>query len=1217
MSSSTNNEDDEEEIKLKLCRKLCRQLFLSQDKTLISTTQQKLSPSSSSTTTDALFAKIAAEQKNHQYVAHVLSGTLLNVPKVIQHAFTAGGGGGADLSVLQCVFVSTSEQEESWTDDIQSILSTATSQFKAKPETLIATMSSLLQALVNVSSVASLPLMKDELLPALVKQLKSSKENVRASAAQGTLSVSHMAILAKEPELLNAILTAGAQLKSVTQVPVRVTFYTLLKDIAKLTTTADGVSCLDAQLVSNVLVAIAIPLAKETKSSVAAREQGSEALVRWMGLSSCSADAKGYKDAVSLLQKAILAKNSPDALLYLSKLCQALRVDDLQAIVGDLMKDSKVGKGLDALMEAANKKHSSSSSIPQVEGLLAAYVWLVYATTTSTDSNTKLSSVAETALSAGTMGMSKTSFVYGTTTQEACGSGHLVVGLVLGKLIPLYLQYDPKAATVLQSKPKAGLTQALASVLCHSAKNEELQSMLESQTKADALVQALLSKVNGAASLNSSSIRTAATTLSAACTAPESSASCLLLMHIGGSADDATTTKALEKSASPSVDSNAIDAMASLVATYACQVDLMSGDDKESSGPISLTAHQAALRLLTSLGTIASEYDEEDEDGNDSSVSLAHHLCMACSKSIAQYTQELKESITVLSEEDVGIYLSETGTLYSSSDDTKASSTASKPKVSKSRMTEEEAWELQMKQELEAKKKQSSSQQLSAEQKKLVQEQDAKRDQIDRLVTEHAGRVFAAIESLANSDLSIGNASLVALSEHLVGIAASSCLALLAVESLQRKSSETLQVLATCVYEIDEEHAPMLAQALVKAYQGEESKTTTTDSSLQVSAFSSPCEPAATTIFELDEYGEELSANSFIFLLPVIQAALMGPRTTPGCEGALRVLERHCVYLAGDEKKDLVLSKRLRMIGAVLELLQHDRAQRFVDPSPVETLIACYSTDDTLSTAELAPLLDERGALANTPQARRTAMTVLGHILASSTTSNLIQSNPLMENRIWMNCFATDEGIQREAKRTWRIAHGAEEAQDDTSPLPPPSPIFAVPMMALLSHSDASISAAAAKALAHGLANHPKSCHGAIEKICTTYIDSFPTQSSSGDDASKSNSPFPTVPSIPAKKATPAAIPKKKPTNTLASLKKKSAPKSALAVAGIGGPKKTKKKSSALSSAMLKPKQERTVDLASQFTSSTTKAAMKQEEDSPTKIATRIGDIESIDLLSH
>ena len=81
----------------------------------------------------------------------------------------------------------------------------------------------------------------------------------------------------------------------------------------------------------------------------------------------------------------------------------------------------------------------------------------------------------------------------------------------------------------------------------------------------------------------------------------------------------------------------------------------------------------------------------------------------------------------------------------------------------------------------------------------------------------------------------------------------------------------------------------------------------------------------------MDEFGDALSGASFAFLFPVVRAALTGPRTLAGCEGALRVLERQTSMLVGEEADSNVQALRKDMVSAILELLSHDRSQTFTN----------------------------------------------------------------------------------------------------------------------------------------------------------------------------------------------------------------------------------------------------------------------------------------------
>ena len=143
------------------------------------------------------------------------------------------------------------------------------------------------------------------------------------------------------------------------------------------------------------------------------------------------------------------------------------------------------------------------------------------------------------------------------------------------------------------------------------------------------------------------------------------------------------------------------------------------------------------------------------------------------------------------------------------------------------------------------------------------------------------------------------------------------------------------------MYEIHEENASALATALTLSCRAKEEKKPKAekdggavllrkdskqedDSGVAIAALPSPCASAALSIGELEELHGPLSGNSFVFLFPILRAALMGPRTAQGCDGALRVLEWHTPLLAGDESDPAVAPLRRNMVVSVLELMKHD-----------------------------------------------------------------------------------------------------------------------------------------------------------------------------------------------------------------------------------------------------------------------------------------------------
>ena len=175
--------------------------------------------------------------------------------------------------------------------------------------------------------------------------------------------------------------------------------------------------------------------------------------------------------------------------------------------------------------------------------------------------------------------------------------------------------------------------------------------------------------------------------------------------------------------------------------------------------------------------------------------------------------------------------------------------------------------------------------------------------------------------------------------------------------------------------------------------------------------------------------------------------------------------------------------------------------------------------------------------------------------------------------------------------------------------------MYAVPLLPLMHSPDESIANAAASAYANGMKAHPGTVARNIERLCSAFIDSTP-QPGDGDDVTvtSTTSAASNASSVNAKG--PAAAPKKKPLVSTG-LKKKTVKKSALDVAGIGGPKKkTGKKSSALTSALLKPKQERTLDPADFQSQFTGKKKIEPEDDSPEKILIRSGVMRALSQVS-
>ena len=1110
-------------------------------------------------------------------------------------------------------------------------------KLKAKPESLLPMVEGFMR-FVNPVAVASSKIVFEEYLPVLCKFLKSPKKHVRESSSLILQNLAQATADSNGDNELSKLVQSIADNKGLTQPHQRqIVYHTLYKIGINI---VQGTAAVDKNTSCYVLSEICVPLAKEAKLATENKEQGLAALLSWIVIArrnGCGDGDKGYDSALDFIRKPVIAKNGPDTVTTFGAMVQEINPDTMENIVLDLWKEPKFVKGLEALVEQANKKHASSSSIAPIDGLLAIYLNLVHNTVSS---SSKLSPLIENALSTGSSSVAKSSFVYGNAVTNAVSSNE-VVSQILPQIIAMFTKISSNLDIKLgKVKSTSASIRALAFCTTHptargnQSPSDSIESTIRTvsdyQPIADALSEALFLCVNDQFVESGSdsgicvqTVRQIAAMLSSRNLSASSMAKALILMHVGTSQQlDDEERDALVESTTNSLQSlteNVGDkkdeyheSIARIVAEQAA-----SDNGKDSTSKISENIHLASQSLIVSLGNVACNFsplaDDPEDDEMKPFVFAMNLLTKGISLRLAEDLVYITDDFEALSAKDIGIYNSAMGSLYVE-DDLNGKNKIHATKEAKGRRTEDEEWELQIKKELEKKRSAASGKHAapSAEETKSIEAQDEQRRNIAVLIEVKYHRLLTSIESLVGSDIEIGNSCLPVLSPGVLQLSILDCPAMDAVTATKEKASQTLTSLATCVYEIEEEYAPMIALALTISCKkskkmdetGVSNKSTDLSKCFQVYPLPSPCEPAANAVFEMDEFQEELSGPSFAFLFPIIRAVLMGPRTVPGCEGVLRVLDRHTVLLAGENVDENVKPLRAEMVTSVLELLKYDRAKAFVDPDPYDTIVSCYHTDENeekpsgpaLSTAELAPLLDERGALGG-KNCRVASMIALGSVAKNH--KKIVKNNPLIENRIWLNCFEENESIRKEARRTWNIVHDQDESDES---LPPPSAMYAIPLLPLLHSSDPTIAASAAKAFAFGMKAHPKTVNRNIKKLCNAYIDSCPQPGGDDNDASKGSSGF----GFPIPKAAPAPA-KKKPLIP-ASLKKKTVKKSALQVAGIGQPKKTSKKKSAMTSALLKPKKERTLDqtaLESQF--KTGPKITPAEKDSPEKIIIRNG----------
>ena len=1238
--------------------------------------------------------KTIAKESSSDYAPALTLGSALDVDGcewlelLISRAFTTFASR-HEMNLCKPLLCQITQQE--WSN----VAPTVVLKLRANPEKSLETTLALVEGLRDVD------IGDPQFLETLLKQLKSSKTHIRALAK--SILVRMALLKPRSPIIVNiAEAIANALTSSLTQADQRQTAYEALRDMC-----SDGQLSVETNVVSTVLTSICTALGKEAKTATSAREAALEALLQWVAVAKRNDGGdKGYEEALEFLRKPLLDGSGPDTLWRCGKFLTFVYPDVVESVVLDLWT-TKLEKGLQLLVDASTKKHSASSTVPPVEGLIAVNLALIYAFASgSLDVTPGINKV----LSAGLASDSKTSFLYSNSMTDAVVT-NAVVGQLLPRTIALYTKLLAKKEEAL-SAPYIGIVsqqqvtsaaRALAFCVAHPSATPDMdpskailscvKTVLTYQpSAADALLEALLVHTNALTlaneemikSMNASreareafspaeqpsrlnikgqgsvtashmgfdsyAVRCVASKLATSATNPTSLATALLLMHVGSFhrrrggrlclALNSRTFEIINEKVLPWIDSGDESVVrsrfADFISTYACNYrppetqypDAATESGRQSDVIISAGLCKSALSLVSSMGMIASTFDPEINDPEDEDMKLYVFAQKLCTKDVAsRFAIALRISLAKLetfSEDDIDLYKSPMGLpFHGNNGGEENSSEPGKMKISGGRNKrgkggasfEDEEWEQQMRKELAQKassvasdKSRTSRSNLSPEDKELAERQDQERRRMALVLDIEFSRGLSAIQSLCLSDIEVGNASLPALSEVVVKTAISCCAAFQGIPSLVKRSLETLTVLAMCVYEIDEQYAPSMAQALIiscrRGVTGSEGSKE--GQSFVISALPSPCEAAACTIFEMDELHDRLSGASFSFLFPVLRAALTGPRTTPGCEGALRVLERHTPLLAGDEMDPVVASMRKDMVTTVLELLAHDRSQTFLDPTPYDAIVSCYYTDDdvsdsrpALSAAEIAPLLNEHGAL-GAKNSRVGSMLALGAI--ASKHQKLCKNNPLIESRIWLNCFDDNERIRDTARSTWRIVTGGESGEED---IKPPSPMYGISLLPLLHHADTSVAKSAAQAYAHAMGKHPSSTERNMEKLCSNFIDNYPA---TGDDGKqKSTIPLP----LNNKKAI-ALPPAKSPSISTGLPKKKTVKKTtALSVAGIGKPKITKKK--VTNSALLRPKEERTFDrelLEGQFR--TEKHASEEEKDSLKKIEVRHGVLRTI-----
>lgn len=1104
---------------------------------------------------------------------------------------------------------------------------------KASPEKALDTVKVLLSSLsIDIVSSGG-----GDFIAFLLKQLKSSKTRPVACDILQILGIHETTNTDESAGIVVANSLVETGIPSLLQADQRKLVYETLIAIGRSAAASKKKVTNDFQKVLGGLTTAVM------KEKVDARETGVKALTWWMVVARRQG-ATLPDAALSFFRKSI--ESGTDFLPRLGTLVTTLsshqneNEDIMESILLLILSGGqKTEQGLQSIFEKAS---SSKKTMVAIEGLLAVYLSLLHCSSSS-------SATGKLAMSFEKMCKSSKSFLYHTFE----GKQPPLVQYLLPRMIALFIKYrtkkDENAASILSNKDNqpTAIAHAMAQSLVYYSNYDQSANLDLAQTydsSSSLLIMDMFQTINKTCCdieqyrterrntevespelpfvrIHSNHIRMLSWKLSPSLSSASAIATTWILLHYGTTrrSNKRQRRQLMKYMTLSSLQDDALPEIANVLGRIACGI-MDGGDDGVY---LCQELHEAAMSVLTTLGMVAGAIDEdEDEGGGDNSADIARQLTTdLIPRQLQTHLESNRKRVEELSEFQLNLSQTIMGTLYNM--DEKKETNKSTEKVNKGRLTEEEEWELQMKKELDAKNKKSGENKVvSLEQTQEIKQQDEERKKLHQLFEKLYPQSLAAIRVLLLSDIEIGNACLSILGPTVLNatIDATNSRMFSPLSCLTLR--ETLETLASCVYELDEEFAPDLCQALLwSCCRATESSKASTEQ-LQFSsggwmirALPPACSSAEKVIAELSDYGDVLSMESFGFCLPLICAILTGPRT-PFLESAeltLALIEQHATT---DES--IVQVWRREMASAILEFLKHDRSQSVTtSPTALETLVACYASSDgdVISTAALAPLMDY--AIYVGKQCRLGCMMALT-ALAEAATVN--KKNPLVENRVWVNCFAIEEEVRAEARKAWKALTASDHEKLD-----PPSILYAIPLLPLLSNEEFEIAQAAAAANASAMSLHTSQMmERNVTKLCSTYLENYPTEGST-DGKKSSDTKTPTLKTPAALKTKTAPVKPKKSTADLTKGLRKPAKKKTDALSLMGRPKTGKKptgtkKLKAVNKALLKPKEERTLDhdeLANQFKSPSGTSNEKVKKDSPDKIRIRQGMLGAIVALTE
>lgn len=226
-----------------------------------------------------------------------------------------------------------------------------------------------------------------------------------------------------------------------------------------------------------------------------------------------------------------------------------------------------------------------------------------------------------------------------------------------------------------------------------------------------------------------------------------------------------------------------------------------------------------------------------------------------------------------------------------------------------------------------------------------------------------------------------------------------------------------------------------------------------------------------------------LEQHTLALIFPVLREVLNNPPSAAQCSSALKVVSIHANMEGGAPNEKAVLRDlRKFMIEGILKVV--DRFPQ-VDPAP-DVILASVCTAPALNASEWGPFLGSDGLLSEASHVR---LACLESVMMMVLDGQALSGNPLVESRLWLSRFDSDEENAELASEVW-------DAMD--SPL---SAGFTAPLVLLLSHDQTHVRDAAARALAGGIGEHPESSSPLLERLYGLYGENTPPPATKKSDS--------------------------------------------------------------------------------------------------------------------